>query len=256
MNLFLHGAKDVQIKQGDTLRKPLFLEKGKLKTFDCVLANPPFGLEKWGAEQFETDQYGRNIWGCPSDSNADFAWLQHMIKSMDPQDGRCAVVLPQGVLFHSGKEGTIREQLVRSDMLEAVITLASGVFYSTGVSACILFLNNKKSKSHKGKICLIDGSEIYRSQRAQNEISPKNVKTLFGLYTNYTDVVERCKIATIKDVENSDFDLSVKKYVEKKQQETVSPEVVREHYFEALKNMKAAEDKMKKLLIEGGYVNE
>ena len=128
MNLYLHGAKDVQIKQGDTLRTPLFLERGKLKTFDCVLANPPFGMEKWGAAQFESDQYGRNLWGYPTDSNADFAWLQHMVKSMDPKNGRCAVVLPQGVLFHSGKEGEMRKQLVLSDKLEAVITLASSVF--------------------------------------------------------------------------------------------------------------------------------
>jgi type I restriction enzyme M protein len=256
MNLFLHGAKDVRIKQGDTLRNPLFLEKGKLKTFSCVLANPPFGMEKWGAQQFESDKYGRNIWGCPTDSNADFAWLQHMIKSMDPQTGRCAVVLPQGVLFHGGKEGTIREQLVKSDKLEAVITLASGVFYSTGVSACIIFLNNKKLHSHKGRICLIDGSEIYKAQRAQNEISPENVKTLYGLYTNYSDVIERCKIVTIQDVEDGGFDLSVKKYIEKKQQETVPPEVVRKRYFEALENVREAEDKMKELLIEGGYVNE
>jgi type I restriction enzyme M protein len=256
MNLFLHGAKDVRIKQGDTLRNPLFLEKGKLKTFSCVLANPPFGMEKWGAQQFESDKYGRNIWGCPTDSNADFAWLQHMIKSMDPQTGRCAVVLPQGVLFHGGKEGTIREQLVKSDKLEAVITLASGVFYSTGVSACILFLNNKKLHSHKGRICLIDGSEIYKAQRAQNEISPENVKTLYELYTNYTDVIERCKIVTIQDVEDGGFDLSVKKYIEKRKLKTVPPEVVRKRYFEAIENVRAAEDKMKELLIEGGYVNE
>jgi type I restriction enzyme M protein len=101
MNLYLHGAKDVQVKQGDTLRMPLFLEKGKLKTFDCVLANPPFGMKKWGSQQFESDTYGRNIWGCPTDSSADFAWLQHMVKSMNQNKGRCAVVLPQGVLFHS-----------------------------------------------------------------------------------------------------------------------------------------------------------
>jgi type I restriction enzyme M protein len=103
---------------------------------------------------------------------------------------------------------------------------------------------------------LIDGSEIYKAQRAQNEISPENVKTLYELYTNYTDVIERCKIVTIQDVEDGGFDLSVKKYIEKKQQETVPPEVVRKRYFEALENVRAAEDKMKELLIEGGYVNE
>ena len=256
MNLYLHGAKDIQIKQGDTLRSPLFLEKGKLKTFDCVLANPPFGMEKWGSAQFENDIYGRNIWGCPTDSSADFAWLQHMVKSMDPITGRCAVVLPQGVLFHSGKEGDMREKLVRSDKLEAVITLASGVFYSTGVSACILFLNNKKNHKHKGRICLIDGTEIYTPKRAQNEISPDDVKTLYGLYTDYTDVIERCKIVTIQDVENAGFDLSVRRYIEKKKQKAVSPAIVRRNYFAALEAVRTAEKKMQELLIEGGYVHE
>ena len=111
MNLFLHGARDFNIKQGDTLRSPAFLEDEKLKTFDCVLANPPFSLKKWGAKEFSSDPYGRNIWGTPSDSNGDFAWLQHMVQSMDPDNGRCAVVLPQGVLFRQRTEGKIREEL-------------------------------------------------------------------------------------------------------------------------------------------------
>ena len=256
MNLYLHGAKDVQIKQGDTLRKPLFLDKGKLKTFDCVLANPPFGLEKWGADQFESDQYGRNIWGCPTDSCADFAWLQHMIKSMDPKTGRCAVVLPQGVLFRSGKEGAIREQLVRSDKLEAVITLASGVCYSTPVSACILFMNNKKAHTHKGRICLIDGSEIYTPQRAQNILSQQDVATLYKLYADYEDVIEKCKIVTIADVEHGGFDLSVKKYIKQKVVKVVPHSKVLEAYYDALMMVRQSEDKMRELLIEGGYVSE
>lgn len=256
MNLYLHGAKDVQVKQGDTLRNPLFLEKNQLKTFDCVLANPPFGMEKWGAEQFENDQYGRNIWGCPSDSNADFAWLQHMIKSMDQKKGRCAVVLPQGVLFHSGKEGSIREQLVRSDKLEAVITLASGVFYSTGVSACILFLNNKKTHSHKGRICLIDGSEIYTPKRAQNILSKKNIETIYKLFADYEDVIEKCKVVTISEVEKGGFELSVKKYIEQKAKEVVPHEKVLQAYYDALSRVQQSESRMRELLIKGGYVSE
>lgn len=256
MNLYLHGAKDVQIKQGDTLRNPLFLDKDKLKTFDCVLANPPFGMKKWGSTQFESDKYGRNIWGCPSDSNADFAWLQHMVKSMNPKTGRCAVVLPQGVLFHAGQDKNIRTQLVNSDMLEAVITLASGVFYSTSVSACILLLNNHKSSSHKGKICLIDATEIFTLQRAQNVITTANANEIFELYQNYHDVVEKCKVVTLADIGEKDYDLSVKKYIEMKKIESVPPEVVRKEYKRIVQEVIENEEQMRQILTEGGFIHE
>lgn len=256
MNLYLHGAKDVKIVKGDTLRNPLFLEGGKLKTFDCVLANPPFGLDKWGAAQFEKDQYGRNMWGCPSDNSADFAWVQHMVKSMNAKTGRCAVVLPQGVLFHAGKEGSIREQLICSDKIEAVITLASGVFYGAAVSACILFLNNKKEHTHKGRICLIDGSTIFTPARAQNYVSIENAKTMYDLYAGYADVIDFCKVVTIADVKGKGYDLRANKYIEYTKKETLSPEAVRKNYFTSLAKTRAAEERMRKLLIEGGYVNE
>ena len=189
MNLFLHGASDFKVAQGDTLRTPKFIEHGQLQKFNCVLANPPFGQEKWGADSFESDKYGRNMWGCPSDSNADFAWLQHMIKSMKPMDGKVAVVLPQGVLFHSGKEGDIREQLIKSDLIEAVVALAGGVFYGTGVSACILFLNNQKRPEHKGKVCLIDATNIYTPKRAQNVMEEKDINEVFKLYQVQQEIV-------------------------------------------------------------------
>lgn len=256
MNLFLHGASDFKIAQGDTLRNPKFIEHNQLMKFNCVLANPPFGQEKWGAASFESDKYGRNIWGCPSDSNADYAWLQHMIKSMKPTEGKLAVVLPQGVLFHSGKEGDIREQLIKSDLIEAVVALAGGVFYGTGVSACIIFLNNHKKPEHKGKVCLIDATNIYTPKRAQNEMSEKDIEEVFKLYQDYKDVVEKCKIVTIDELDEAGNTLAVNTYIEKKKQEVIPPEVVRAQYFEALENVKKAEAKMKTLLIEGGYVNE
>lgn len=256
MNLFLHGASDFKVAQGDTLRTPKFIEHGQLQKFNCILANPPFGQEKWGADSFESDKYGRNIWGCPSDSNADFAWLQHMIKSMEPMDGKVAVVLPQGVLFHSGKEGDIREQLIKSDLIEAVVTLAGGIFYGTGVSACILLLNNYKRPEHKGKVCLIDATNIYTPKRAQNVMEEKDINEVFKLYKDYKDVIEKCKIVSIADIDAAENTLAVNNYIEKKKQEVVAPEIVRAQYFEALKNVKEAENKMKKLLIQGGYVDE
>ena len=256
MNLFLHGASDFKIAQGDTLRTPKFIEHNQLMKFNCVLANPPFGQEKWGADSFETDKYGRNMWGCPSDSNADYAWLQHMIKSMKPMEGKVAVVLPQGVLFHGGKEGDIREQLIKSDIIETVIALAGGVFYGTGVSACIIFLNNHKKPEHKGKICLIDATKIYTPKRAQNEMEEKDIQEVYKLYQDYQDVVEKCKIVTIGELDNAGNTLAVNTYIEKKKQKVVSPAIVRENYFKALENVKKAETKMKTLLVEGGYLNE
>ena len=256
MNLFLHGARDFKIKQGDTLRSPLFLYRGELQTFDCVIANPPFSLKNWGAGQFAADSYGRNLWGSPTDSSADFAWLQHMVTSMDKKNGRCAVVLPQGVLFHGGKEGEIRRQLIESDKLECVITLVSGLFYSTGVSACILILNNNKPSAHRGKVCLIDASNIYTARRAQNVMTEKDVEAAFALFQGYEDVLEKSKIAGIDEIKSKDYSLSVNSFIEKAPHDTICPAEVKKAFLLALEEAIAAEENLKRLLIDGGYINE
>ncbi|MEK4272538.1 N-6 DNA methylase [Paenibacillus sp. FSL R7-0026] len=256
MNLFLHGARDFKVKQGDTLKSPLFINHGELQTFDCVIANPPFSLKAWGADQFASDIYGRNLWGSPSDSSADFAWLQHMVKSMDKKNGRCAVVLPQGVLFQGGREGEIRKQLIDSDKLECVITLVSGLFYSTGVSACILILNNNKDQEHKEKVCLIDASKIYTPQRAQNIMTEKNIDEVYNLFKNYKSVIEKSKVATIEDIKSKDYTLSMNSYIEKAPIETISPKVVQRAFLLALDEVVESEKKLKILLAEGGYISE
>lgn len=256
MNLFLHGARDFQITQGDTLRSPNYLARGQLRTFECVLANPPFSLKKWGAVQFASDIYGRNIWGSPTDSNADFAWLQHMVSSIDEKKGRCAVVLPQGVLFRGGKEADMREMLILSDKLECVITLVGNLFYGAGVSACILLLNNKKAHTHKGRVCLIDASTIYTARRAKNVMTLENINEVFGLYEAYEDVIEKVKIVTIKDMKQKNYSLQVNSYIKKAAQETLDPAEVKQRYFKAVNAVALAEDKLQQLLEEGGYLDE
>lgn len=256
MNLFLHGAREFKIVQGDTLVDPSFTEGNHLKTFDCVLANPPFSLKHWGAAAFEHDKYGRNIWGSPSNSNADFAWLQHMVASMDKKHGRVAVVLPQGVLFRTGKDGKMRKKLVDSDLLEAVITLKSGIFYGAGVSACILFLKREKSKNHIGRVCMIDASEIYTPQRAQNYMSEDDIAEVYKLYTDYQDVIERCKIVTLKDIKDKGYTLSTNVYIEKKPVPITPPSVVRDRYYASYKRAMEYEKRLRELLKEGGYIDE
>ena len=256
MNLFLHGAREFKIVQGDTLVDPSFTEGNHLKTFDCVLANPPFSLKHWGAAAFEHDKYGRNIWGSPSDSNADFAWLQHMVVSMDKKHGRVAVVLPQGVLFRTGKDGKMRKKLVDSDLLEAVITLKGGIFYGAGVSACILFLKREKSKNHIGRVCMIDASEIYTPQRAQDYMSEDDIAEVYKLYTDYQDVIERCKIVTLKDIKDKGYTLSTNVYIEKKPVPITPPSVVRDRYYASYKRAMEYEKRLRELLKEGGYIDE
>ena len=256
MNLFLHGAQDFHIAQGDTLRAPVFIEAGRLRTFDCVVANPPFSLKNWGSEQFASDSFGRNIWGTPTDKSADFAWVQHMVCSMDPKDGRCAVVLPQGALFHGGKEGKIRQKLVGSDKLDCVIALAGGVFYSTGVSACILLMSNHKPAGHEGKVCIIDASSIYTAQRAQNVISEENAEEIFGLYRAYEPVIEKCAIATIDDIAAEGYTLSASSYVERKREEVEPPEETKKRFLKLVEETRAAEAELSELLRKGGYLDE
>lgn len=254
MNLYLHGAHDFSIEQGDTLRHPKFYRGGKIKTFDNVIANPPFGLSGWGADAFETDQYGRNIWGCPSDSNADFAWIQHMVASMDPIHGKCVVIMPQGVLFHGGKEGEIREKLILSDKVEAVITFVGGLFFGAGVSACVLCLNNDKPAAHRGKVLLVDGSTIYTPKRAQNIMTDDDVDKAFKLYSDYTDVVGFSKVVTLDDLKNHGYTLAVNSYIEKPPAPPIDPVKVRQQYYEALDNVKECEEKLVELLKKGGYL--
>lgn len=168
MNLLLHGAIDFTIMQGDTLRNPMYLNRGSLAKFDCVIANPPFSLNNWGEEVFSQDVYGRNLWGTPPQSNGDYAWIQHMVSSMSKGKGRCAVVLPQGALFRGQKEYGLRKEMVESDKLECVITLANNLFYGATIPACLLIFRDRKVEYRKNQVLLIDASNIYTAKRAQN----------------------------------------------------------------------------------------
>lgn len=255
MNLFLHGAKEFRIVREDTLRKPVFIHNGQLQQFDCVLANPPFGLDHWGAEIFENDQWGRNIWGSPTDSNADYAWLQHMYKSMRPGKGRCAVVMPQGVLFHGGREGDIRKKMIETDCVECVIALVGNLFYGAGVSACILFLNNNKPLTHRGKICMIDATGIYTAQRAKNVMTQVDTDQVYHLWLGYESVIDKCAIVDLDTIRSKDYTLSVNSYIGKTPAPPIDPKKIRAEFFAALREVHDSETALMQLLKEGGYID-
>lgn len=248
MNMFLHGIEDFQIVRGDTLRNPAFFEADGLKTFDCVIANPPFSLKEWGAENWGNDPFGRNIAGVPPQGNGDMAWVQHMIKSMN-STGRMTVVLPHGALFRKGAEGRIREALISQDMLEAVIGLGPNIFYGTQLAACVMVFKQNKEADKKGKVLFIDASDQVRVGRAQNYLEPDHVKQIHAWYNAFVDVENYVKVATFNDLVEHDFNLNITLYVEKIMEDNL-PSV--EEAFSDLKTAweasQKAEEKFKEIL--------
>ena len=250
MNMFLHGIEDFQVARGDTLRNPGFFSADGLKTFDCVIANPPFSLKEWGAENWASDPYGRNIAGVPPKGNGDMAWVQHMIKSMN-DTGRMTVVLPHGALFRKGAEGRIREALLEMDLLEAVIGLGSNIFYGTQLAACVMVFKQKKAKKKKNKVLFIDASDQVRVGRAQNYLEPSHVKQIFDWFKDFKDVENYVKVASKADLEENDYNLNIPLYVEKIIEDNLpSVEEALADLKVAWEESQKAEKKFKKILKE------
>jgi type I restriction enzyme M protein len=255
MNLFLHGAADFKIVRGDTLRNPAFHSSDSLSTFDCVIANPPFSLDKWGDEVWSNDPYGRNFAGMPPAKSGDYAFVQHMIKSMAQTTGRMAVVLPHGALFRMGKEGEIRQKLLGMDLLEAVIGLGPTLFYGTGLSACILVFRHKKAADRKNKVLIVDASKEFKTGRAQNELLPEHVDRIHGWVRDYSDVEGIARVVTLEEIAGNDFNLNIPRYVEPiVSQEVLTVDDAMERLRKSADVAFAAEERLLRLLKNEGLL--
>lgn len=255
MNLFLHGASDFQIVRGDTLRSPAYFSGDNLATFDCVIANPPFSLEKWGEEVWASDPFGRNFAGMPPSKSGDYAWVQHMIKSMASKTGRMAVVLPHGALFRMGVEGEMRKKILGLDLLEAVMGLGPTLFYGTGLAACVLIFRQRKAKDRRNKVLILDASREFKSGRAQNELLPEHVARIHGWYRDYKDVEGVARVVTLEEIAKNDHNLNIPRYVEPKvTQEVLSVEGAMSQLSASAKAAFAAEDKLIAILKREGLL--
>ena len=255
MNLFLHGASDFQIVRGDTLRQPAFFSGDNLATFDCVIANPPFSLEKWGEEVWTSDPFGRNFAGMPPGKTGDYAWVQHMIKSMAAGSGRMAVVLPHGALFRMGKEGAIRKKILGMDLLEAVIGLGPNLFYGTGLAACILVFRQRKAKDRKNKVLILDASKEFKPGRAQNELLPLHVEHIYQWYREYKDAAGVARVVTLEEIAANDDNLNIPRYVEPKvEQEALTVDEAIKQLSKSAEAAFAAEEKLVGILKREGFL--
>lgn len=215
MNLLLHGVEDFKIVREDTLRNPAFYTGSHLAQFDCVVANPPFSLKKWGEAEWVSDKWGRNaLGGVPPKGYADWAWVQHMLTSAHPETGRVGVVLPQGALFRQGAEARIRAHILNEDLVEAVIGLAPNLFYGAGLAACVLILRRQKPAEKRNKVLFINGEDLFKRGRNQNILEPEHAQQLLDACSAFTDIDGLAHVVSLEEIASNDHNLNIPLYVE------------------------------------------
>lgn len=213
MNMFLHGVFSADIRKGDTLRDPQHTQNGELMTFDRVIANPPFSLKKWGKDEADNDAYGRFPYGTPPKDAGDLAFVQHMIASTNAE-GMAGIVMPHGVLFRGSSEKAVRQGMLQDDLLEAVVGLPSGLFYGTGIPACLLIINKKKPKKRKGKVLFINSELEFEEGKNQNTLREQDIAKIVEVFENFTEIKRYSKVVDISEIEENDFNLNIRRYAD------------------------------------------
>lgn len=224
MNMFLHEQDSATIEWGDTLNNPRLLENDNLMKFNIVVANPPFSLDKWGAENAAADQYNRFYRGVPPKSKGDYAFITHMIETTYEDTGKVGVIVPHGVLFRGSSEGQIRKKLIDDNLLEAVIGLPANLFFGTGIPAAILIFN--RGKGTNKEVLFIDASREYDSGKNQNKLNDDNIKHIVDTYKAFKTTqplnTEKGAViedkyayrATLADIQENDYNLNIPRYVD------------------------------------------
>lgn len=212
MNMFMHGIEEFSIVRGDTLAQPGLLENDKLKTFNVILANPPYSIKAWDRKSFENDPYGRNIWGTPSQGCADYAFQQHIQKSLNKDNGRSISLWPHGVLFRDA-EADMRRKMIVEDLVECVIGLGPNLFYNSPMEACLLITTTKKKKERKGKILFINAVHEVKQEKTMGFLEDKHIVKIFKAYQSFKDIENFVAVATLDDVLNNNGNMSISLYV-------------------------------------------
>lgn len=218
MNMFLHSFDSARIEWCDTLNSPLLVENDHLMKFNCVVANPPFSLDKWGAENAESDQYNRFWRGIPPKSKGDWAFISHMVETALEKQGRVAVVVPHGVLFRGAAEGRIRQKMIEENLLDAVIGLPGNLFPTTNIPVAIVVFDRSREKGGvreaRKDVFFIDASREFVSGKNQNTLSEEHLSKIVETYTGRTEVEKYAHVAALDEIKENDFNLNIPRYVD------------------------------------------
>jgi type I restriction enzyme M protein len=213
MNCFLHGIEDFQIVRGDTLSEPKFVQRDRLMRFDVVLANPPYSIKQWDRDAFASDPWGRNLFGTPPQGRADYAFWQHILCSLSPKTGRCAILFPHGVLFRQ-EEAEMRRKLIETDTVECVLGLGPNLFYNSPMEACVVICRADKPKARKGRILLINAVNEVTRERAQSFLTNEHIEHIVKVYEKFKDEPGFAHVATLEEIRTKEGSLSIPLYVE------------------------------------------
>ena len=212
MNCFLHGIEDFRIERGDTLAEPKLVEGDRLQRFDVVLANPPYSIKQWNREAFAADPWGRNVFGTPPQGRADYAFQQHILQSLKPKTGRCAVLWPHGVLFRQ-EEADMRRKLIEADLIECVLGLGPNLFYNSPMEACVVVCRTQKPKARRGKILFINAVNEVTRERAQSFLTDEHLQRVVRAYQEFKDEPGFTRVVPIEEIRAKEGNLSIPLYV-------------------------------------------
>ena len=212
MNLVLHGVSDFDIRTGNTLHNPALVEGDRLKTFDVVLANPPYSISQWNRDAWQSDPWGRNFLGTPPQGRADYAFFQHILKSMDPNTGRCAILFPHGVLFRP-EERNMRIKLIENDLIEAVIGLGKELFYNSPMESCIVICRSQKPSERKNKTLLINAVKEVHKERSESFLLPEHQARILKAYQDFSNEPGFTAVVEKEELLAKDGRLSIPLYV-------------------------------------------
>ena len=255
MNMFLHGADAARIEWCNTLTGPTLVESNGLIKFDNVVANPPFSLDKWGAEEAEADPYNRFWRGVPPKSKGDYAFISHMVEVAMEKKGRIAVVAPHGVLFRGAAEGRIRRKLIEENLLDTVIGLPGNLFPTTSIPVAILVFDRSREKGgrkHKCKdVLFIDASREYEADKNQNTLLDSHLKKILQTCKARKEVDKYAHVADFAEIEENEYNLNIPRYVDTfEEEEEIDIDAVEKEIKRLEKELAKVRGQMGKLLKE------
>ncbi|MEA2028241.1 MAG: type I restriction-modification system subunit M [Campylobacterota bacterium] len=248
MNMYLHEINDARIEWGDTIRNPQHIENDKLMKFDVVVANPPFSLDKWGADEASSDSFARfKEYGTPPKSKGDYAFVIHMIKSLN-EKGRMGVVLPHGVLFRGASEGKIRQKLIEQNLLDTVIGLPANLFFGTGIPACILVFKKNRKESN---VLFIDASREYEKAKNQNNLNDEHIDKILKTYQKRQAIEKYSHLASLDEIKENEYNLNIPRYVDTfEEEEPIDIEATKAKIATIEKELLATKEQMSSYLAE------